>query len=80
MQTALDLCAARRAVAVFGFNIGVEAAQLLVMAAALPLIFFSKYPVFHALRQAAMIFVAALAALWIGHRAFGLPLPDFLAV
>jgi hypothetical protein len=68
------------AAAIFGFNIGVEAAQLLVMAAALPLMLLSRYELFHTLRRAAMILVAMLAALWIGERAFGVPLPEFLIV
>jgi HupE / UreJ protein len=78
--SALNLPPLDNAVAVFGFNIGVEAAQLLVMAAAMPPLFVSRYPLFHPLRRAAMLLVAALAALWTAQRALGLPLPVFLTV
>jgi hypothetical protein len=76
----LNLAPQDNAVAVLGFNIGVEAAQLLVMALTLPLLFLSRYPAFHKARQAAMVAVAALAILWIAQRAFGLPLAQFMLV
>ena len=76
----LHLPAMDKAAAILGFNIGVEGAQLLVMAAALPVLLISRYPVFHPIRRTAMVCVAALALIWIGERAFGLPLPGFLQV
>jgi HupE / UreJ protein len=78
--TGLNLAPKDNAIAVLGFNIGVEAAQLLVMALTLPLLFFSRYPAFHKARQAAMVVVSILAILWIAQRAFDLPLPQFMMV
>lgn len=78
--TGLSLAPLDKAFAIFGFNTGVEAAQLLVMAAALPVLYFSRLPAFHAARRIAMVLVAAMAALWIGERAFGLPLPGILLI
>ena len=76
----LKLAPLDKALAIFGFNTGVEAAQLLAMAAALPVLHFSRFPAFHAARRIAMVLAALLAALWIGERAFGLVLPGFLMV
>ncbi len=76
----LHLPAADKAIAILGFNIGVESAQLLVMAVALPVLLISRYKAFHLIRQTAMAGVAALALIWIGERAFGWPLPGFLQV
>jgi hypothetical protein len=70
--TGLNLAPPDKALAIFGFNTGVEAAQLLIMSAALPLLYFSRFPAFHGARRVAMALVAMLAALWIGERAFGL--------
>jgi hypothetical protein len=78
--TGLNLAPRDKALAIFGFDIGVEAAQLLIMAAALPALYFSSFPEIHAARRAAMVLVAMLAALWIGERAFGLRLAGFLMV
>ena len=76
----LQLAASDKAIAILGFNIGVEGAQLLVMAAALPVLLISRFPAFHLVRRTAMAGVAALAVIWIGERAFGWPLPGFLQV
>ncbi|RYG86710.1 HupE/UreJ family protein, partial [bacterium] len=54
---------------VFGFNLGVEGAQLAVMACAVPLLYVSRWRGFHALRIAAMACVAVLAVHWIVQRA-----------
>jgi HupE / UreJ protein len=72
--TGLNLAPPGKALAIFDFNTGVEAAQLLIMSAALPLLYVSRFPAFHGARRAAMVLVAMLAALWIGERAFGLGL------
>jgi HupE / UreJ protein len=69
-----------KSVAVLGFNLGVEAAQITVMAAALPLLALSRANRFQPMRQAAMVLVAMVACHWIGERAFGLPLPQWLLV
>jgi HupE / UreJ protein len=76
--TGLNLAPPDKALAIFGFNTGVEGAQLFIMAAALPLLYISRFPAFHAARRVAMVLVAMLAALWIGERAFGLRLAGFL--
>jgi hypothetical protein len=62
--------------ALLGFNVGVEAAQLAVVAAAIPILALSAFgSAGSSLRigGATVAFVAALA--WIGERAFGLPNP-----
>lgn len=58
-----------RAWTVLGFNLGVEGAQLLAMACALPLLYASRWRGFHALRIALMACVAAAAIVWIAERA-----------
>jgi HupE / UreJ protein len=57
-----------RAVAVGGFNLGVEGAQLLAMASAVPLLAASRWRVFHAIRVCTMVAVALIAAGWIVER------------
>jgi hypothetical protein len=56
------------ALTVLGFNLGVEGAQLLAVAAAVPLLFASRWRWFNLLRVVAMLAVAALAILWIVQR------------
>jgi hypothetical protein len=58
-----------RAAIVFGFNLGVEGAQLVAMACAVPLLVASRWRGFHALRIAAMACVLVLAVIWIAQRA-----------
>lgn len=67
----LTLTPLLKGVAVLGFNLGVEGAQLAVMAAAVPLLVMSRWRVFHAFRIAAMIGTAVLAGLWMYERATG---------
>lgn len=57
-----------RAMTVLGFNIGVEGAQLVAMAAALPLLLASRWRSFNLLRVVGMLAVVALALLWIVQR------------
>jgi hypothetical protein len=65
----LNLSVVLKAVAVFGFNLGVEGAQLVVMLIALPLLVASRWRTFHALRVAMMICTALLAGVWMVERA-----------
>jgi hypothetical protein len=65
----LNLTPFLKAVSVLGFNIGVEGAQLVVMACAFPLLLFSRRPMFHSLRIAAMVCAAVLAGYWMVERA-----------
>jgi hypothetical protein len=58
-----------RANIVLGFNLGVEGAQLAAMAAAVPLLYASRWRGFHGLRVAAMACVVVLAMVWIAQRA-----------
>lgn len=78
--TAMDLELSAKLGALLGFNIGVELAQLTVMALALPLLALSGVKALARPRQIALVAVAAVAAAWIGERAFGLPLPDWLVL
>ena len=58
-----------RASLVLGFNVGVEGAQLVAMACAVPLLYASRWRGFHIVRIAAMACVVVLAVVWIVQRA-----------
>ncbi len=77
---ALDLGVKAKTEALFGFNLGVELAQLAVMVVALPLLAISGAKCLARPRQIALVFVACVAVLWIGERAFSLALPAWLTV
>jgi hypothetical protein len=72
----LDFDGATLALSLVGFNLGIEAMQLAVIAATLPLLLWlattRAYP---ALRIAGAAFAAACAAGWVAERAFGLANP-----
>jgi hypothetical protein len=59
------LDAVTRTWVVLGFNVGVEGAQLVAMACAVPLLYASRWRGFHVLRVAAMACVAIAAVVWI---------------
>lgn len=59
------LDAVTRTWVVLGFNVGVEGAQLVAMACAVPLLYASRWRGFHVLRIAAMACVAIAAVVWI---------------
>ncbi|MEO6185264.1 MAG: HupE/UreJ family protein [Steroidobacteraceae bacterium] len=54
---------------VLGFNLGVEGAQLVAMACAVPLLYASRWRGFHLLRVAAMSCAILMAVVWIAQRA-----------
>ena len=54
----LTVASVVRALAVLGFNLGVEGAQLVVMACALPVLIASRWRAFHTVRVGAMICTA----------------------
>lgn len=68
--------------ALLGFNLGVEAGQLAVVAAFLPLAFLARRTRAYALGVVGVGSgaVAAVALVWLVQRAFGLPILRFLAV
>jgi len=63
-----------RALAVAGFNIGVEGAQLVAMAFAVPFLVASRWQSFHAIRVSTMICAGLLAGFWMLERGW---LPPF---
>lgn len=65
----LSLSPGTRVLAVAGFNIGIELAQLTAMACVLPLLAASKLRAYHAIRISTMAAAAALAAAWMFERA-----------
>lgn len=65
----LSVTPAMKAMAVLGFNLGVEGAQLVVMACALPILAVSRWRMFHPLRVCTMTCTAIVAGLWIFERA-----------
>jgi hypothetical protein len=81
----LDFDGSTLLLSLLGFNLGIEAMQLLVIGAALPLILLlSRTRYYAVLRPACAAFAAACALGWIGERAFGLANPlqavvEFLA-
>lgn len=66
--TGLQLSASLRLLTVFGFNLGVEGAQLVAMIGAVPLLVASRRPAFHAIRVTAMTVAVAVAAVWAVQR------------
>ncbi len=72
----LDFDGATLALSLVGFNLGIEAMQLGVIAAVLPLLLLlATTRGYAAIRTAGAAFAAACAAGWVGERAFGLPNP-----
>ena len=72
----LDFDGATLALSLVGFNLGIEAMQLAVIAAVLPLLLLlATMRGYAAIRTAGAAFAAACAAGWVGERAFGLPNP-----
>jgi hypothetical protein len=54
--------------AVGGFNLGVEGAQLLAMGGAVPLLAVSRFRMFHAVRVGTMVGATLLAGAWMVER------------
>ena len=72
----LDFDGATLALSLVGFNLGIEAMQLAVIAAVLPLLLLlATTRGYAAIRTAGAAFAAVCAAGWVGERAFGLPNP-----
>jgi hypothetical protein len=68
----LGLGARRMALAIFGFNVGIEIMQLAVVAAAVPwLVLLARTRLYPAFRTGGSVFGAVAALGWIGQRAFG---------
>lgn len=58
-----------KAVAILGFNLGIEVVQLIVVAAVLPpLLWLAPHPAYHRLRQGGALFAGAAALFWLSHR------------
>jgi hypothetical protein len=77
----LGLPAGSLALSLFGFNLGVEAGQLAIVAAFLPLAFLlrSTWAYRRMLFAGGSVAIAAIAAVWLVERAFDMPLFDALA-
>ena len=61
---------------VLGFNLGIEAVQLLVILATMPcLVLLARSRAYGPFRVARAAFTAIAAAAWLGERAFGRPNP-----
>ena len=72
----LGLSRWERVASVFGFNLGIEAMQLLVVAAALPsLILLSRTRLYSSIRIAGAVFAGTAAAAWIVQRLWDFPNP-----
>ena len=67
------------ALALVGFNIGVEAGQLAIVAVFLPLTFLLRRTTFYrqGVRVGGSLLIAALAAVWLAERAFNLKILGF---
>jgi hypothetical protein len=65
-----------RVASIFGFNLGIEAMQLVVVAIALPaLILLSRTRLYSSIRTAGALFAGAVAISWIAQRLWDLPNP-----
>ncbi len=65
-----------RIASILGFNLGIEAMQLVVVAAALPsLILLSRTRLYPSVRIVGALFVGGVAAGWVAQRAWSLPNP-----
>jgi hypothetical protein len=65
-----------RVASIFGFNLGIEAMQLVVVAIALPsLILLSRTRLYSSIRTAGALFAGAIAITWIAQRLWDLPNP-----
>jgi hypothetical protein len=65
-----------RVASIFGFNLGIEAMQLTVVAVALPsLILLSRTRLYPSIRTAGALFAGAVAIGWIGQRLWDFPNP-----
>ncbi len=62
------------AVSLLGFNLGIEAMQLLIVAAVMPLLLgAAQTRYYHGLRKAGAVLAAVCACIWLGERALELP-------
>jgi len=75
---ALDLDLGAKIGALLAFNLGVEAAQLTVVAVSVPVLAISGARFFVRPRQILLLAIALVAVLWIGQRTVGLVLPGWL--
>jgi hypothetical protein len=74
--TDLRLCGARLAVALLGFNLGIEALQIVVVALCFPwLLLLARTPLYTPIRIGGAAFAAIAALGWIAQRALHLPNP-----
>ncbi len=65
-----------RVASIFGFNLGIEAMQLVVVAIALPsLILLSRTRLYPSIRITGALFAGGVAAGWVAQRAWNLPNP-----
>jgi hypothetical protein len=65
-----------RVASIFGFNLGIEAMQLIVVAIALPsLILLNRTRLYPSVRTAGALFAGAVAIAWIAQRLWDLPNP-----
>jgi hypothetical protein len=65
-----------RIASIFGFNLGIEAMQLIVVATALPsLILLSRTTLYPSIRISGALFAGGIATAWVAQRAWNLPNP-----
>lgn len=65
-----------RVASIFGFNLGIEAMQLMVVAAALPsLMLLSRTRLYEAIRTGGALFAGVAAAGWVAQRLWNVPNP-----
>lgn len=76
----LNMSPATRALAVGGFNVGVEAAQIVAMLCAIPLLLLSRWRLYHAVRITSMSVAVVLATMWAIQRAGLTDSPNIVAI
>lgn len=67
--TSLDLTKLQMVVSLFGFNLGIELMQIIIMAVVFPLLLVSRYKIYHSLRLIIASGAIMLAFVWIIERA-----------
>jgi hypothetical protein len=68
----LQLAPLQKAISIFGFNLGIELMQVIIMALVFPVLLVSKYQIYNPLRVIFAFITVIIAGVWIIERATGI--------
>lgn len=68
----LELGVTNKALSILGFNLGIEAMQILFMLLFFPVLLLSRYKFYHVLRWVLAVFTVAASLIWLTERVTGL--------